>query len=412
MRLRRRSTTDPGAAPRQAPASGLSYLHLFFVGWTYYLVIPVLAGKLGLFDAVDSFNLMSRYAQPHDPWWPVLIAYVLVLPLGFVAGALAGHRLPRLREPPTPLAQSTRILLPLYAVALVFTGIQARGSLFTGYTEGVDIGAAGPIATLQMAMLLQYLAAKAARLRAAVGLGALLIVSSVLLLAMGGRLYVLSALVAIYVYWWKYSATSAQARRRSLGAIIAVPLVFAMVGMWRLGTFDITELGFYVFAEPMFTSISAFTLMDGHGWSFFDAPRDFVSAFLNIVPTAIWPEKSRLVVSIIDSPLQFDAPFGAVSIVTSTIGNFGVVGGVAFVAFVGFVMERTRLAAATPMGRALYCYLCCLLPFMFFRDPYQVQVKVVLTGFLLVWVNRLLGIPWSRQADPVRDAPLETADSL
>ena len=70
-------------------------------------------------------------------------------------------------------------------------------------------------------------------------LGWLLALSSGLLLGTGGRLYVLSTLVALYVYWWRYQARSRRQRWGSLVLVLAVPLVFGIVGMLRLGELDL-----------------------------------------------------------------------------------------------------------------------------------------------------------------------------
>ncbi len=378
---------------RSPSGTGLSHLHMFMIGWCYYLLVPIALGRLGVFQHWEAFELMSRYAAPTDPWWPVLIAYALALPPMFFLGSWLGKVVPRVRTLKTPLRQSTSLLLPLYALLLGMSAVAVRGSLFQGYSPDTDPAAAGPIATLQMALLLQYLAAKDAGLPSARWAGGLLAASSVLLIGMGGRLYVLSTLAALYFHWWKYTAVGRRARLRSLAILVATPIFFGVVGMWRLGFFDPSTLSFFIFAEPLFTSITAFTMMESHGWSWFAYPADFVSSFINIVPTMLWPDKGTKLVSLGDSPLPFESPFGAISIVTATVGNFGMLGGPLFVGLVGFILERVRRACASSAGRALYCYLCCLLPFMFFRDPYQVQVKIVLTGFLLIWLNRLLAIP-------------------
>jgi len=366
------------------------HFYLFLLGWTYYLLVPVLAGRLGLFESLESFELMSRYVRPTDPLWPTLIAYILALPVFFVAGSMLAQSLPHLRRSVTPLYWATRVLLPVYGLMLIIFAFSARANLFAGYAEDMDLSVVGPIATLQMALLLQYMLAKAAGLASARWAGMMLTISSVLLMSMGGRLYVVSSLVALYIYWWQWSARDARARRLSLVPLIVAPIGLAMIGMWRMGVFDPSALFFYLFAESMFTSISAFTLMASQGPALVHGPSDFLSAFLNIVPSALWPDKASMMVSLIETPLQFEAPFGATSIVTSTIGNFGFLGGPLFIGLVGFIMGRAATNTRLPTGRALYCYLCCLLPFMFFRDPFQVQVKVVITGFLLIWLNRLL----------------------
>lgn len=386
----------PAPTRQRRPRSfwrGISHVHLFLVGWIYYLFVPVAAGWGGLFETSESFLLMGRFASVDDHWWPALASYVFCIPVAFLLGSALAKQLPRVHGHKFHVGRSTRLLVPIYAVMLVAAAWVARDNLFQGYGEDLDVTAAGPIATLQMAALLQYLAAKAAGLPSMRWAGVLLAAASILGLSMGGRLYVLSALVAVYFYWWRYSAADDRARRRSLLAVLLVPMVFGVVGMVRLGFVDLSNLGFYVFAEPLFTSISALTAAQ-HPWSMFEVPHDFLSAFLNIVPSALWPDKASAVISLsVNSPIPFEAPFGAISIVTSSVGNFGVVGGLAFIGLVGFIMERSRQRSnASPMGRALYCYLCCLLPFMFFRDPFQVQVKLVITGFLLAWLNGLLSM--------------------
>ncbi len=387
-----RSNAIAAVGSDSARRSRLSHLHLFAIGWVYYLLIPILAGRLGLFESSDSFSLMRRFASPQDRWWPALMLYAVLLPLAFLVGNALAGRIPNLRGLRTPIAGPSQILVPVYALALLLTGYAARGNFFAGYSADLDIAAVGPISTLQMCLVFQYLAARVEGSRSTRWLGILLLLSSVLLLGMGGRLYVLSALVAIYVDWWKFRASGPRARLRSLVAVIVTPLAFGVVGMLRLGVFDLADLSFYIFAEPLFTSISAFTLMDGNGWALLDTPRDFFSAFINLIPAAVWPGKTDYVISLLDTSLNFEAPFGAVSIVTSTIGNFGYLGGPLFLGFVGFVMGRTRRGTGTAAGRALYCYLCSLLPFMLFRDPFPVQIKVALLGFVLIWVNRVVGV--------------------
>jgi len=385
------TTTIPAAGPDRTGRARLSHLHLFAIGWVYYLLVPILAGRLGLFESSDSFSLMRRFASPEDRWWPALMLYALLLPLAFLAGHAFAGRIPRMRGLRTPTAGPSQVLVPVYALALLLTGYAARGNLFGGYSADLDLAAVGPISTLQMCLLFQYLAARAEGSRSRRWLGLLLLLSSVLLLGMGGRLYVLSTLVAIYVDWWKFRASGSRARLRSLVAVIVTPLAFGVVGMLRLGIFDLGDLSFYIFAEPLFTSISAFTLMDGNGWALLDTPRDFFSAFINLIPAALWPGKAGHVITLLDTSLDFETPFGAISIVTSTIGNFGYLGGPLFLGVVGFAMERARRGTESVAGRALYCYLCGLMPFMLFRDPFSIQIKVALLGFVLIWVNRIIG---------------------
>jgi hypothetical protein len=101
----------------------------------------------------------------------------------------------------------------------------------------------------------------------------------------GRTSYVATSLAAIMFYKWNWEAKAASARRRALMWALLLVVVFAMLGMLRMGVFNPFFLVLYLFLEPLFTSISAFSVMQGEEWLLFDVPKDFFYAFLNIVPT-------------------------------------------------------------------------------------------------------------------------------
>jgi uncharacterized membrane protein len=123
------------------------------------------------------------------------------------------------------------------------------------------------------------------------------------------------------------------------------------------------------------------------------------------LPAALWPGKVDAVASLSTAGLDFESPFGAISIITSSVGNFGYVGGLAFVGVVGMVFGWAERNATSPVMRALYCFLVSLLLFLFFRDPFQVQVKLVTTGFLLVALHWATTISVTRRGRLPRLAP-------
>lgn len=374
-------------------ASALSHVHIFIFGWALYVATPLLLGYSGALQRLEPVESVAGYFEGPQALWTDLLLYAALMPWVFYGGSRFARSWRRLPPLIVSLRPQSWVLLVAYAVLLVIFTAAARDLLFQGYAEGVDSSVVGPIATLQMVVLFQYLVAKAAGLtRVRRGLGVLLIAASVVLLGMGGRLYVASVLVAMYFYWWKWVAADRAARRRSIKWALLAPLTLAVIGMWRVGAVDISGLGFYLFAEPLFTSISAVSYFLGGSWQILDTPTDFFSAFINIVPTALWPEKLTFVASLSTAGLNFESPFGALSIITSSVGNFGYVGGLAFVGFVGTVFGWAQRNATSPLMRAFYCFLVSLLPFLFFRDPFQVQIKLVTTGFLLValhWASTL-----------------------
>ena len=284
------------------------------------------------------------------------------------------------------------LLFLIYGSLMILFATQARFLIGAGYTDDLDIALVGPLATLQMLILYQYLYERSTGHRTTAAFGVLLVFNSLLLLSMGGRLYVISALIAIYFRWWNWSSVSRSVQLRSLVAMIGVPAILVVIGMWRIEETNYSLVGFYLLSESLFTSISAFTLFSGGHWSaLLDMPRDFVIGFANVVPSQLWQGKADWVASLAPPDKNFENPFGAISIIASTVGNFGFAGGLAFFLAVGACMSAVGRTRNRASRESLYCYLVGLLPFMFFRDPFQVQVKVVMTGFILYWLTEFLG---------------------
>ena len=366
----------------------VTHNHVFLLGWAYYLAGPVIVAYLGWLGSVESAEAWLKYIDTDgDSRW-ALPLYVALMPLVFISGS----KLSNLFKPAKPRAVYVRlanwITWPLYALLLAVLVFLASDLMFSGYVGGYDAAIMGPIATLQMLILFQYLLFKSAGIRVAAKLNlALLVVCSLVLLSMGGRLYIATALAAVLFYKWNWEHKSASARHRALMWAFLVILLLAILGMLRMGVFNPFFLVIYMFLEPLFTSISAFSAMRGE-WVWFDVSNDFIYAFLNIVPSWLWEGKAAYIASVADSDIFVLSPFGAKSIVASTVQDFGFVGGLIFISLVGFVMGRSRSNATSPISIAFYCYLTGLLLFVFFRDPFQIQVKLVLTGFLLMWIYR------------------------
>jgi len=368
----------------QGMAMKLTHFHIFMIGWAYYLGGPVIVAYLGLLNRVESAGAWVYYIQKIGTEHGLLILYVALMPAAYFIGDKLSQQFKRARPRVNYVRLANWLMWPAYAFLLVVLTVSARELLFAGYAKGYDLYLMGPIATLQMLILFQYLLYKSSGNRAAAKLNAyLLIATSVILLGMGGRLYVVTSLAAIYFYYWNWGSKNATSRRNSLIAMFAFLIMLAAIGMWRMGEANLIQLGFYLFAEPLFTSISAFSFMQNWEMVLFDAPKDFFFAFLNIVPSWIWEDKAEYFSELLTEKIGVLSPFGALSIVASSAGNFGFIGGLLFIMLVGFIMGRSRLNAVSPISRALYCYLTGLLLFIFFRDPFQIQVKLVLTGFLL-----------------------------
>ncbi len=363
-----------------------THLHIFLIGWIYYLIIPLI---LAYFSSPnpDESELWLKYVDTNGPWWWALPFYVMLMPIAF----LAGDRVSRLSKVVRPRAVRIRVtnqlLLPLNFLLLIIFAVPARSMLFSGYLEGYDSAIMGPIATLEMVVLFQYILCKSSGMLTMARLNLILLfLCSLVLLGMGGRLYVASSIAAIIFYSWKFCPIKKPSLVGTLFFISVAVVSLGAIGMVRMGFFSPGLVVLYVFTESLLTSISAFSAMAGGEWALFEIPSNFIYSFINVVPSWVWEGKAEFLSSLIVERLDIASPFGAKSAVASAVENFGFIGGLVFTGLVGFVMGRSQLRSRSPLGIALYCYLTGLLLFVFFRDPFSIQVKLVLTGFLLVWI--------------------------
>ncbi|MBT8547959.1 hypothetical protein G6680_05020 [Polynucleobacter paneuropaeus] len=370
----------------------LSHQLVFLIGCTYYFFAPLILGYVGAFNSLESLSFLDKYFEPNDVNWPFLVTFIFFGTVSYLLGAFC------INQPKTfPKSVETRrshagtwTLFFLYGLAMLMLAFQARVLLFSGYSNMPDSGLVGPIATLQMFLLFQYLYERSAHCSIASAFALLLIINSYVLLSMGGRLYVISALAAIYFRWWNWGADSKRTQLRSLLLVLFVILVSVVIGMWRVGESDYSSAIFYLTAEANLISISAFTLFTGGNWLPIDAPFEFLLSFTNLIPSVLWPEKSEWLASFINTMQNYQTPFGGVSIIASTISNFGYIGGLLFFFTVGLCMSKVGCTRSDPAREARYSCLVGMLPFMFFRDPFQVQVKIVLIFQILYLITRIL----------------------
>lgn len=331
--------------------------------------------------------MMSSYFNAANPVFLYLTAYYLLTLIMYFAGSywrplsrVSTYQDHKAGQP----SLGGLILLPIYIALLIIFALQARSLIGSGYVDIEDLSPVGPLATLQMILLFQYLYERSSGRKISKWYAWLLAINSFILLSAGGRLYVLATLISCYVRWWNWGAPSRAAQLRSLFIPLVVLVGLIGIGMWRVGDGNQSLIGFYLVAESVFTNISSMSLFSAEKWSILpNIPLDFLASFANLVPTLIWPDKAEWLAALTVQNKNYDSPFGAVSIVASTLGNFGFIVGLLFFLGIGAYMTSISRTYGNASREAYFCYLMGLLPFMFFRDPFQIQIKVVITGYIL-----------------------------
>ena len=389
------ATLIPAAtAARQALRPGgveINHVVIFSFGFLFYWILPVAAGALRLFADEPALALWYRTwdSAARSGGFIPFIATALFAYLAFLGGDRLGTRVRLSPARPTrmPLLHDPRLLslflLPAVAIAAAY-GWQLRGELFTGYRTvyGADstrgtFTAANVL--LLVLCLLRWAEADYWRTgtrswwRAATDpFIVAYLTSAVLVLSLGGRLYIVSAMLMALTY------QSVFRRPLPLLPAVLVPvagaLVAGVVGSLRLGYAPSpVAVAVNVLVEPLFTSFSLLHHIAQGEVPVFAAPRFLVSDFVNLVPTAVLPIKAQLLLDPAEYGHQVFAPGGALNSYFSFTINFGSVGMAPVLFLLGWGLAVLKRRAA-PHLRVRYCMLSGWLAFTIFRDAFSISI--------------------------------------
>lgn len=362
---------------------------LFLFGFLFYFIVPLWVGSAHAFPGFPGIELFHGYFQQI----PVAaINNYLVITLFWLLAFYAGHFCFKLYKPyklSLKLFPATRISGMTNLVAIVLFGVLvlfaflSRNSLFSGYAS-YDVAARGKMSTLLVVYNFFCVYQLISRQRVSVLLLAGLVVTAILLLSMGGRMYVLQTFIVVLIYKTSF-APRPWRLFKILQIILLGFLVGSLFGLWRMKTtFALENAAYSLLAEPTFTWFSTSSFLSANTQiPYFNIPLNFLTSFLNLIPNTIISLKPY-VVSAHQMGYQYINPLGAESMWTSLVINFGSVGSALFLFLTGFLLnflrhfsERNRFAAV------YYIMTCGMIPFQLFRDGFYILNKQLIFNFLV-----------------------------
>lgn len=320
----------------------------------------------------------------------VVAAFVFLFVISFkfgqiIPGPALGKSLNR-PMPPTTLKNFFFLLLFLN----LFFAFRAREMIGVGYNIEYSPELMGPLATLNILitiLLLNILEWRSKYSKTLVlAFKFFLFFNSILLLSMGGRMYVLVAIICFLLQKINNITNISFTKRLSLFLyIIFTILILAAIGVWRLGVdIDASSVIITAIAEPILTSISLASFFECGDIFLFDFPYNFLGSIVNLVPSILVPDKALWIPGLDPAGKCINSVFGATHIGSALIINFGVIGSAFFMIAFGWLLKSLRRVQKS--GWWLHYYICSLLPFMFFRDGFVIFNKAFLTGILMSFV--------------------------
>ena len=361
---------------------------LFLFGYLFYFFTPYVVGQLDLFATLPGMELFhGYYKQISSESLSVYLIITLTWLPAFYLGHLAFKFIKPYKKslqlfPPTSITKKMWVEgVLLFCILFVFIVI-GRNSILGGYSS-YDVGARGKFSTLLVIfnffLVYQLLSKETSSFIFAIGPG----LTALLLLSMGGRMYVIQTFVIYLVY-----KTSFAEKRWKVSKILIVSflafLVGSSIGLWRMhSNFGLEKALYSLFAEPVFTWFSTSTFFLKNEVPILNFPTNFLTSFLNLVPNSLIGIK-RYIISVKQMGYEYENPLGADSIWTTLVINFGAIGSFFFIFITGFLLNFLRhLSEDSRFWAVYYILVCGIIPFQIFRDGFFIINKQLFFNFLL-----------------------------
>ncbi len=370
---------------------------LFLFGYIFYFLTPYLFGISHFFSDLPGVELYQNFFEkiPQQQLLAYAIITLLWLPafyLGhFCFSLLKPYKKSLQLFPQTELTKSVDYIAVLLLGVLAVFAFISRNSILGGYSS-YDIGARGKMSTLLVTynFFLAYQLVSKQKVSYLLMIGAS--IAAMLLLTMGGRMYVMQTFIVLLMY-----KTSFAIKRFSIVQFIVFAVVVfilaSFVGIWRLGiSFNPVTASYSLFAEPVFTWFSTSAYLGSNQIPLFTIPMNFLTSFFNLVPNTFFSLQhyavptSRMVAN-------YQNPLGADSLWANVVINFGSVGSVFFFFITGFMLNFLRHNSEdSRFGAAYYILVCSMIPFQLFRDGFYIIHKQLFFNFLILPAMALLTI--------------------
>lgn len=355
----------------------LDHVLMFTAGVTYYWILPFFVPLY--FELHPAFySIMASKNLIHSSDLIRLKGVMILLLLSFVFGSLLASKW---KNKKYIVKNNQQLLFKILVSLTILIGFYfiftARHLFFKGYQTTYDTLSRGQFVSYTILLFLVVLIIKSSELKINRTLYRYLVFMFIALLvlnlSMGTRLYVLSFIVIYLVFYsLKHDGFSLHI---IVFALIAFLIIFSMVGILRSGetSVSIKSLLFIFFAEPTFISESMWTFVSNNELELFKLPVSLLTEFINIIPSAILPNKLDFSISLADLGVSYYAPYGGLNNIVSLIGNFGVIGSTIVLFCFSFFLQKIKMKNYW-YTQVAYSMISGWIVFTFFRDGFSVSI--------------------------------------
>lgn len=390
------------------------HVTVFSFAFLYYWILPIFVGRI-----CDFFEAENEGVFPPLQFWYSYftqvdtnnIALYLGISLMFYLCFVCGGIYKRKDVQPSPrlffshklgynIISLTLLLILLWLV------ISLKDFLFTGYLVAGEVKGyyQGMLSSLELGFFSLYMTYNINHNYSNKGFFAVAcncylipyLVCSVLLLSMGGRLYVISTVVMILAYYTIHQKPLSY--KNTFMYSLLFMLALGTIGVFRLG--GETDVFFQdvignVLLESMLTSISLLTFIDFNAFEIFGEPWIFCSYLVDVLPRVLFDDlRQEFFVDVASLGYYYESPLGALNSFVSFMICFGVFGSSIVLFFFGLFMTWLKKQSES-ICQIMYSMLVGCIMFTFFRDPFSVSIiKNIIQNSIIIpilWMLLLFG---------------------
>lgn len=389
----------------------INHIFCFSFGYVYYCIIPLVCFEWEFnFQGIPYNDMLSYYRTISTSRIAYYIISMFLIYLCFIIGSVYGKvrfrivstRIRVFHTDNVSFNYSQKLVYP-FVVLLAF-GIMYlnRASLFQGYNYFATSDSYDSMRVLLsvyefviIVCTLYYLNSnpQLSLFKKICNKWTLLFVFySLLLFTTGGRLYVITSLLAIVVFLsYSKGMTFRIGTLLCFGALFA--LTMGLIGISRFGFvgFDFKLAVFNIFEEPLYTNYSNITYLKSYSpLNIICAPVTLLSAIVNLLPTMLFPWKLEFIKYITDIYPDIQQPLGATHFYPSYNAGLGLMPSMFLFYYIGKLLGRIHKSYddASITKRVAYCLVCSNLAFSLFRDPIATSLvkNIVEFSIILPWV--------------------------
>jgi oligosaccharide repeat unit polymerase len=394
---------------------GRIYINPIFgllMGSCYYIILPCIF--VGYFnELVSGITVYENYFTEKNAtlvllfWSLVLTFFKVGLGNRIVSNTNIASKIQKENYRYNTVTQNLIYLLCGAALLFFISAFAIKDSLFLGYDQAIldneaiwqvrgTMSSLYSMMTVLQLMLLFFHWQKPLGSMKKLAMAVVFFSTSIILLSMGARLYVIMALLS-FLALYSQQQRGVKIRHVMLIALAGL-LLFGAIGVLRLGNLDgVAAVLLNVATEPVLTSISAFSLITDNPVPLFGQPHLFPIDFQAVIPSFLLPGKDQLFERLKDYGYAFEAPLGGYHIIFSLLINFGVIGTLLCAFGLGTMArpkntKNTQKILFKKISAAALTGMCA---FSLYRDPFFIGVvkNIMLVSVIIPYIMSCWAYP-------------------